>query len=133
MNNNLENRLVEFEIPEILLGMIKNLGIDFDKTINPTNTFIGYGIALGENRAKTAILSAVKSGLCSNQIKGAKDVLLAISSGEVEITIDEITEINDHIQKETGHCSSIIVSIYEDLKLGDSIVINVLATVVEQP
>jgi cell division protein FtsZ len=44
-----------------------------------------------------------------NKITGAKNVLLLIVSGSNEITLDEIGEINDHIQNEAGHNANIIM------------------------
>ncbi len=44
-------------------------------------------------------------------------MLLLIVSGTQEITIDEIGEINDHIQIEAGHGANIIMGV-EKTKLG---------------
>ncbi len=40
--------------------------------------------------------------------------MLLIVSGSQEITIDEIGEINDHIQTEAGHGANIIMGVGED-------------------
>jgi cell division protein FtsZ len=45
---------------------------------------------------------------------------LFIVSGTNEI-IDEIGEINDHIQAEAGHNANIIMGVGEDESLGDAI------------
>ena len=90
---------------------------------------MGSAIALGENRAKEAIVSALDSPLLNdNKITGAKNVLLLIVSGTNEITIDEIGEINDHIQIEAGHNANIIMGVGEDETLGDSIAVTIIAT-----
>jgi cell division protein FtsZ len=47
------------------------------------------------------------------KLVGAKNVLLIVS-GSNEITIDEIGEINDHIQNEAGHNANIIMGVGED-------------------
>jgi len=66
--------------------------------------------------------------LNDNKISGAKNVLLLIVSGAQEITIDEIGEINDHIQVEAGHGANIIMGVGEDESLGDAIAVTVIAT-----
>jgi len=66
--------------------------------------------------------------LNDNKITGAKNVLLLIVSGAQEITIDEIGEINDHIQIEAGHGANIIMGVGEDESLGEAIAVTVIAT-----
>src|SRR5690606_3736021 len=51
-----------------------------------------------------------------------------IVSGSQEITIDEIGEINDHIQIEAGHGANIIMGVGEDENLGEAIAVTVIAT-----
>ncbi len=83
----------------------------------------------GENKAKDAISSALDSPLLNNnKITGARNVLLLILSGNNEITMDEIGIINDYIQQEAGNSANIIMGIGEDLDLGDSISVTVVAT-----
>jgi cell division protein FtsZ len=66
--------------------------------------------------------------LNDNKIQGAKNVLLLIVSGAQEITIDEIGEINDHIQIEAGYGANIIMGVGEDDTLGEAIAVTVIAT-----
>jgi cell division protein FtsZ len=76
-----------------------------------------------------AIVRSLDSPLLNdNRITGAKGVLLLIVSGETEITIDEIAEINNYIQSESGGNSNIIMGVGEEEGLGDSIRITVVAT-----
>ncbi len=90
---------------------------------------MGSGTAKGENRALEAISSALDSPLLNdNKIRGANNVLLLIVSGNEEITIDEIGEINDFIQKEAGGSANIIMGIGEDESLNDFISVTVIAT-----
>jgi cell division protein FtsZ len=90
---------------------------------------MGSGSASGENRAKNAIKKALDSPLLNdNHIKGAKNVLLLIVSGNEEITIDEIGEINDHIQAEAGGGANIIMGIGEDEDLGEDVNVTIVAT-----
>lgn len=90
---------------------------------------MGSGQAKGEQRALEAINSALDSPLLNdNKIRGANNVLLLIVSGNEEITIDEIGEINDFIQREAGGSANIIMGIGEDETLGDHISVTVIAT-----
>jgi cell division protein FtsZ len=90
---------------------------------------MGSATATGSARAQEAIMKALDSPLLNdNKINGAKNVLLLIVSGAQEITIDEIGEINDHIQIEAGHGANIIMGVGEDANLGDAIAVTVIAT-----
>lgn len=90
---------------------------------------MGSSTASGANRASIAITKALDSPLLNdNHIRGAKNVLLLIVSGKEEITIDEIGEINDHIQMEAGGSANIIMGIGEDEKLGDEVAVTIIAT-----
>ena len=90
---------------------------------------MGSSTASGEQRAGLAIKRALDSPLLNdNHIRGAKNVLLLIVSGQQEITIDEIGEINDHIQIEAGGSANIIMGIGEDANLKDDIAVTIIAT-----
>ena len=109
----------------------QNIDLKDAKTVleNSGRAIMGSATASGENRAKEAIISALDSPLLNdNKISGAKNVLLLIVSGNNEITIDEIGEINDHIQSEAGHNANIIMGVGEDDTLGDSIAVTIIAT-----
>ena len=81
---------------------------------------MGSSTSSGQNRAQEAITTALDSPLLNdNKITGAKNVLLLIVSGAQEITIDEIGEINDHIQAEAGYGANIIMGVGEDETLGE--------------
>ncbi|MGA8854733.1 MAG: cell division protein FtsZ [Christiangramia sp.] len=90
---------------------------------------MGSAQASGASRATDAIMKALDSPLLNdNKITGAKNVLLLIVSGNEEITIDEIGEINDHIQAEAGHSANIIMGVGEDEALEDAIAVTIIAT-----
>ncbi|MGV0828876.1 cell division protein FtsZ [Empedobacter brevis] len=96
---------------------------------NSGTAIMGSAQGSGENKAKDAISSALDSPLLNNnKITGARNVLLLILSGNNEITMDEIGIINDYIQQEAGNSANIIMGIGEDLDLGDSISVTVVAT-----
>ena len=109
----------------------QNIDLRDAKTVlsNSGTAIMGASTAVGENRAKKAITNALDSPLLNdNKISGAKNVLLLIVSGSQEITIDEIGEINDHIQAEAGHVANIIMGVGEDEELGESISVTIIAT-----
>ncbi len=109
----------------------QNIDLRDAKTVlsNSGTAIMGSAAATGQNRAHEAILKALDSPLLNdNKITGAKNVLLLIVSGTQEITIDEIGEINDHIQNEAGHGANIIMGVGEDESLDEAISVTIIAT-----
>lgn len=109
----------------------QNIDLRDAKTVlsNSGTAIMGSATASGTSRAGEAISKALDSPLLNdNKITGAKNVLLLIVSGGDEITIDEIGEINDHIQAEAGHSANIIMGVGEDDTLGDAISVTIIAT-----
>ena len=109
----------------------QNIDLKDAKTVlsNSGTAIMGAASSFGENRAYDAITKALDSPLLNdNKITGAKNVLLLIVSGNEEITIDEIAEINDYIQDQSGNVANIIMGVGEDLELEDSISVTVIAT-----
>ena len=109
----------------------QNIDLKDAKTVlsNSGTAIMGSAVASGDNRAKEAIVDALDSPLLNdNKITGAKNVLLLVVSGTNEITIDEIGEINDHIQSEAGHNANIIMGVGEDESLGDAVAVTIIAT-----
>ena len=109
----------------------QNIDLRDAKTVlsNSGTAIMGSATASGQTRAQEAIMKALDSPLLNdNKITGAKNVLLLIVSGSQEITIDEIGEINDHIQTEAGHGANIIMGVGEDESLQESISVTIIAT-----
>ncbi|WP_299885498.1 cell division protein FtsZ [uncultured Lacinutrix sp.] len=109
----------------------QNIDLRDAKTVlsNSGTAIMGSATSSGQNRAQEAISKALDSPLLNdNKITGAKNVLLLIVSGSQEITIDEIGEINDHIQAEAGHGANIIMGVGEDEALEESIAVTIIAT-----
>ena len=109
----------------------QNIDLRDAKTVlsNSGTAIMGSANASGAKRANDAIVKALDSPLLNdNKITGAKNVLLLIVSGKEEITIDEIGEINDHIQQEAGHGANIIMGVGEDEALEDAISVTIIAT-----
>ncbi|WP_308992940.1 cell division protein FtsZ [Mariniflexile litorale] len=109
----------------------QNIDLRDAKTVlsNSGTAIMGSALSSGKSRAQDAIRKALDSPLLNdNKITGAKNVLLLIVSGTNEITIDEIGEINDHIQSEAGHGANIIMGVGEDESLEESIAVTIIAT-----
>ncbi len=109
----------------------QNIDLRDAKTVlsNSGTAIMGSATASGQTRAQEAIMKALDSPLLNdNKITGAKNVLLLIVSGSQEITIDEIGEINDHIQTEAGFGANIIMGVGEDESLQESISVTIIAT-----
>lgn len=90
---------------------------------------MGTGVSEGPERAVDAVEKALTSPLLNNNdISGARNVLLNINSGMDEITIDEINEITEYIQKQAGFDADIIWGNGLDKNLGQKISVTVIAT-----
>jgi cell division protein FtsZ len=93
---------------------------------------MGTAIADGDDRALSAAKQALLSPLLAdNDIKGAKKILLNIASGKKEITMDETSEITDHIRDEAGDDADLIFGCSRDETLGDAISVTIIATAFE--
>ena len=104
---------------------------------NSGTAIMGTGYGTGETRALDAVKGALESPLLNdNRITGAKNVLLLILYGNDEITMDEVGEINEYIQREAGHGielatgykTNIIMGMGEEPALEDKIMVTVVAT-----
>ncbi|HCP41818.1 MAG TPA: cell division protein FtsZ, partial [Cryomorphaceae bacterium] len=111
----------------------QNIDLRDAKTVleNSGSALFGTGTADGEERAALAIRAALDSPLLNdNHIKGAKNILLLLTSGGEmhEITIDEIGEITDHIQREAGGNANVIMGIGGQQEDGSEITCTIIAT-----
>lgn len=90
---------------------------------------MGSGEASGEDRARKAVEIAITSPLLnSNDITGAKSILLNITSGESEISMDEVGEITDFINAAAEDNVMIIWGTGKDESLDDKVMVTVIAT-----
>ena len=114
------------------MGLIlsETLLIDFKNIItNNDNIFIGSSVASGNNRAEKAIKKALLSPLHKGAtITNSEQIVVLISIGLEEITLDEISEISDYIQKESTNQPNIILNVTEDNNLENAIGIIIIAT-----
>ena len=104
---------------------------------NSGTAIMGTGYGTGETRALDAVKGALESPLLNdNRITGAKNVLLLILYGKDEITMDEVGEINEYIQREAGngievaagYKTNIIMGMGEEPSLEDKVMVTVVAT-----
>ncbi|MBN2610721.1 MAG: cell division protein FtsZ [Bacteroidales bacterium] len=90
---------------------------------------MGSAKASGENRAVTAVQEALKSPLLNdNDIKGAKNILINITSGVDEVTMDEIGQITDYVQDCAGSEADLIWGNGVDESLGNYLSVTIIAT-----
>ncbi len=91
---------------------------------------MGSAKAEGENRALKAIEDAMRSPLLNDSnIAGAQNILLYITSGEDEVSLDEVLEITDYIQQTCGNTAEVIWGGNgKDDTLGNNIAITIIAT-----
>ncbi|MEM6319505.1 MAG: cell division protein FtsZ [Bacteroidota bacterium] len=90
---------------------------------------MGTASAEGEDRAKRAVDDALNSPLLEDSnIKGAQHILLNITSGMKEVTMDEIFEITEFVQEEAGFGTNLIWGNCFNEELGDKISVTVIAT-----
>jgi cell division protein FtsZ len=109
------------------------INVDFEdvNTVmkNSGVAIMGTGVAEGDDRARKAIHEALNSPLLEdNDIRGAQHILLNITSGTSEVTMDEIGEITDYVQEEAGYGTDLIWGNCNDESLGEKIIVTLIAT-----
>ncbi len=109
------------------------VNVDFEdvKTVmkDSGKAIMGTGRASGENRAEDAIKLAINSPLLNdNNIEGAKNILIYITSGSDEVSLDEVVEITEYAQRVCGNSSDVIWGNGVDESLGNDISVTLIAT-----
>ncbi len=90
---------------------------------------MGSGISEGEDRAVKAIQEALNSPLLNNnEITGAKNILLNITSGDDEISMDEVGEITDYVNHSISKNALIIWGTSNDASLEKAVSVTIIAT-----
>lgn len=90
---------------------------------------MGTGVASGKNRATEAVEQALNSPLLNNNdIRGAKNILLNITSGTQEVTMTEVGEITDYLQSKSGFQADLIWGNGRDENLDEQISVTLIAT-----
>lgn len=98
--------------------------------LNAGAAVMGSAETSGEDRAIRAAQQALASPLLDNKdIMGAKKILLSIISGEeAELQMDELSQITEYIQEQSGDNCEVIFGHGVDAALGNSIRVTVIAT-----
>ncbi|WP_421920624.1 cell division protein FtsZ [Marinifilum sp.] len=109
------------------------INVDFEdvKTVMTDSgvAVMGSASSEGEDRSVNAIREALTSPLLnSNDVRGARNILLNITSGEEEVTMDEVGEITDYVQEAVGDSASIIWGTGQDSALGNKVSVTIIAT-----
>ena len=110
------------------------VNVDFEdvKTVmkDSGKAIMGSAITEGDNRAVKAIEEAMHSPLLSDSdVYGAKNILLYITTGVNDVTMDEITDITDYIADKCGEeTSNVIWGRGIDEQMGDKLGITIIAT-----
>jgi cell division protein FtsZ len=90
---------------------------------------MGSGRANGENRALQAVKQALESPLLNNNdISGARNILLNITYGQDEITMEEVGVIIDYVQHAAGDDADLIWGNGCDPSLDEDLKVTVIAT-----
>lgn len=90
---------------------------------------MGSSRAAGEDRAREVADAALSSPLLNhNDITGATNILINITSGSEEITLEETYYITEYIQERAGNNADIIWGAGSDEALGDEIEVTIIAT-----
>jgi cell division protein FtsZ len=88
---------------------------------------MGIGRSRGEQRAQKAAETAVNSSLLETSIEGARGILLNISGGS-DLSLHEVNEVAEIINAAADPEANIIFGAVVDERLGDSILVTVVAT-----
>ncbi|HLP21506.1 MAG TPA: cell division protein FtsZ, partial [Chitinophagales bacterium] len=95
---------------------------------NGGSAIMGCATAEGEDRALRAASGALNSPLLNdNEIRGAKKVLVNITTGTAQVTMDEIGVIMEYVQDAAGS-TDIILGACDDPSLGDKLSVTIIAT-----
>ncbi|MBO9673016.1 MAG: cell division protein FtsZ [Sphingobacteriaceae bacterium] len=90
---------------------------------------MGSFAAEGDDRALQAVEGALASPLLKDsEIEGARYILLNISSGLREVTMDEVSIITDYIQEKAGLSADLIWGNCTDESLSDKLSVTIIAT-----
>ena len=120
-----------------IITMPGYVNVDFEdvNTVmrNSGVAIMGIGNAEGDKRAFNAVTQALNSPLLAeNDIRGAQHILLNISYGSQEVTMDEIYEITEYVQEEAGYGTDIIWGNCFDERLAGKLNVTIIATGFEQ-
>lgn len=96
------------------------------------SALIGIGMSLGENKAQEAAQKAIQSPLLEAQITGAKNAIVNVTGG-ASISVYDASEAVEYIREAAGNDIDIIFGVAINEKIGDSIIVTVIATGFDLP
>ena len=116
-----------------IITIAGSINVDFEdvKTAMTDSgvSIMGMGTSEGDDRAMRAVSQALNSPLLDdNKIQGASDLLVNISYGDEEATMDEYATINEYLQAETGSDANLKCGLCYDENLSRSLSVTVIAT-----
>lgn len=92
------------------------------------SAIMGCATAEGPDRALRAVQGAINSPLLNDSdIRGAKKVLVNITTGAGQVTMDEIGEIMEYVQEAAGS-TDIILGACDDPSIGEKLSVTIIAT-----
>ena len=93
---------------------------------------IGIGISQGDNKAQEAAQKAIQSPLLEAQINGAKKAIVNVTGG-ANISIYDANDAVEYIREAAGNDIDIIFGVAINEKIGESIIVTVIATGFDLP
>ena len=96
------------------------------------SALIGIGMASGENKAKDAATKAIQSPLLEAQITGAKSAIVNVTGG-ASMSAYDAQEAVELIRQAAGNDIDIIFGVAINDKIGESIIVTVIATGFDLP
>ncbi len=116
-----------------IITIAGSINVDFEdvKTAMKDSgvSIMGNGVSEGDGRALKAAEQALNSPLLNdNKISGASDLLINITNGDEEVTMDEYSEINEFFQAQAGMDANLKCGLCYDSSIGNKISVTVIAT-----
>lgn len=116
-----------------IITVIGKINVDFEdvNTVMKDSgvAIMGHAVAEGEQRARRSIEASLNSPLLEdNDIRGAKYILLNITSGSKEVTMDEVSEITNYLEEEAGYGTDVIWGLCKDESMGEGVATTIIAT-----
>ena len=96
------------------------------------SALIGIGMSSGENKAKEAAAKAIQSPLLEAQISGARSAIVNVTGG-ASMSAYDAQEAVEYIREAAGNDIDIIFGVAINEKIGESIIVTVIATGFDLP
>ncbi|MCH4208360.1 MAG: cell division protein FtsZ [Solobacterium sp.] len=96
------------------------------------SALIGIGMAQGDDKAKEAAEKAIQSPLLEAQISGARNAIVNVTGG-ASMSAYDAQEAVDYIREAAGNNIDIIFGVAINDKIGESIIVTVIATGFDLP